>query len=372
MGCGPETRQVSAPERQRTSPVEALQLTSPDQAIVAIGQLEPAGGVIAIIAPPGDQIAALEVAENDPVQQGKLLVRLVGDQVRERELELARLQLREAQEALAAEKAIAQEQLKVAKLGVEAQSLRLTQAEEEQRRGEQPGGELDLLIQKVELARERLAKGETAQSKGLATPIMIQEQRLAVEQAEAEREGIRRKLQAAVDGAKIAFQAAQQETAVIERRIEGAGATAQLQSLEKKVEVLEEQIKVAKIKSPIDGKVLSVELKVGHPTTGVPVMRVADLTKMICRAEVPNNIVDQIKPGNRAAMTGGGLQEEIFGTVESIGQMVGAPRLSSSNPRAMVDWSSVYVVIAIDDQDHADASKYIHSQVDVWICKSSK
>jgi membrane fusion protein, multidrug efflux system len=73
----------------------------------------------------------------------------------------------------------------------------------------------------------------------------------------------------------------------------------QKESLEKKKAALEEQIRMTKIISPIDGTVDAVDIKAGSAIApGIPAIRVVNLSKLKIKAEVAEKFAPQIKTGN--------------------------------------------------------------------------
>jgi multidrug resistance efflux pump len=121
------------------------------------------------------------------------------------------------------------------------------------------------------------------------------------------------------------------------------------------------------LKSPIDGVVVAIDMAPGQPTTGMPVMRLADTSKMICRVEVPLAEIERVALNAPVKMVASGLSEPLSGRVASISQIIGAPRLPNPNPMARVDWRSALVIVDIDPLDAPRAAKMIQGQVDVGI-----
>ena len=72
----------------------------------------------------------------------------------------------------------------------------------------------------------------------------------------------------------------------------------QKESMEKKIGVLQEQLKMTKIVSPIDGIVDAVDIKVGSVVApGLPAIRVVNMSKLKVKAEVAEKFASQIKTG---------------------------------------------------------------------------
>lgn len=370
LGCDRERWAAGGGEPQLLPVVAALD-APPGEVVLAQGQLEPAGGVIPIIAPQGDRIEELAVAAEDSVTAGMVVGRLAGRATREAELAVAATQLEEARERRRAAAAAAKAELEVAAVGVKRNERQLRRAKASLARAQAPGGELELLERRLQLAEEKLAQLRQAaaepQSRRLVGATAVQQQELAVEAARAELESARREAEGAVEAAQLVLEASQKELRAAELAIESASATAPLESLAKQVDLLELRVQQAELVSPISGTVLAVDMSAGEPTTGMPVMRVADTSQMICRAEVPVAELPRIAIGAEAKMTGGGLSEPISGRVASISRVIGSPGLPSPSPLARVDWRAADVVIDIAPADAERAAQLINARVDVAI-----
>ncbi|WP_164102148.1 HlyD family efflux transporter periplasmic adaptor subunit [Candidatus Laterigemmans baculatus] len=369
-GCDRERPAAAVEEPQRLPVIAALD-APPGEAILAQGQLEPAGGVLAIVAPPGDRIEAITVAAGDAVREGMVVVRLAGRAAREAELAVAEARLAEARQTVEAETATAQARLQVAQVGVTQNQNQLRRAENYLAQARAEGGELELLERTARLAEEKLAQLRQAAaepaSRRLVSETSVRQQALAAEAARAELEAAEREAEAAVESAALALEAAEKELQASRLAIQAATATAPLASLQKQIELLQLQVANSDLISPIDGVVLAVDASSGAATSGAAVLRVADTSRMVCRAEVPIAELTRVALGAEAKMDGGGLPQPLSGRVASISRVIGAPRLPSPNPMAQVDWRAVDVVIEIDPADAEAAARVVHARVDVAI-----
>lgn len=370
LGCDRRESRAVESEPQLLPVVAALD-APPGEIVLAQGQLEPARGVIPIIAAAGDRIEQISVDAGDSVTAGMVVGRLAGRATRQAELAVAETQLAEARERRRAATAAAEAELEVAAVGIKRNQRQLRQAEASLARAQSQGGELELLERRLRLAQEKLDQLRQAaaepESRRLVGASAVQQQELAVEAARTEWESARREAEGAVEAAQLALEASEKELRAAELAIESASATAPIESLERQVELLELQVQSAELVSPISGTVLAVDMSEGEPTTGMPVMRVADTSQMICRAEVPVAELPRIAIGAEAKMTGGGFDAPLSGHVGSISRVIGSPRLPSPSPMARVDWRAADVVIDIDPSDAERAATLINARVDVAI-----
>ncbi len=370
FGCRRESSPSSSQELLQLPVIAALN-APPGTVVLAQGQLEPAAGVIPIVAPVGDRLESIDVDEGSPVTVGKELATLAGAALRQAELAVAETQLAEGKLQSTAQLATAKAKLEVARIGVTKNEMQLTEARATLQRASAEGGELDLLQRKAALATEKLNQLRVAaaepDSRRLVNESVVQQQELVVEAALAELDAAQRNGQSAVEAASLLVEASKAELNAAELQIESTSALAPLGSLEKKVDLLRLQVSSSKLKSPINGVVVAIDMAPGQPTTGMPVMRLADTSKMICRVEVPLAEIARVSLQAPVKMVASGLSEPLSGKVASISNIIGPPRLPNPNPMAQVDWRSALIIVEIDPQDAPRAAKIIQGQVDVGI-----
>ncbi len=77
------------------------------------------------------------------------------------------------------------------------------------------------------------------------------------------------------------------------------GAKSQKESLEKRMASLQEQLKMSKIVSPINGIVDAIDIKLGQATMpGIPAMRVVNMNSLKVKGEVAESYLAKVKSGN--------------------------------------------------------------------------
>lgn len=373
-GCDSQKQTKSGPAAQSSTGEGGNQSTAllPQNTVMAIGRLEPMNGVVPIVAAPGDRIEEFEVEVGVEYEDDVEVALLAGRTLLAGELATAKAKLREAEAQQEAEELAAQAKLAVAEQALEANKLRLKEAEDRLKSATSPGGEFDLLNLKIEIARDALENIEKASAPGpagrsLVTKSQLRQQELAVKAAEYELTSAKRDAQKAVEAARLLVKASELENAAVRESINAAKAGVPIMSAKKQIEQLEEQIKAAKVKTPIAGTIVSIDASVGQPTSTMPIMRIADLSSMVCRAEVPVQDLKRISMKDKAIISGGGLTSEITGTVKSISMLVGTPMRDNPNPMAPVDYKMVPVVITIDKQHVEAAAELVHSEVNVKI-----
>jgi HlyD family secretion protein len=106
-----------------------------------------------------------------------------------------------------------------------------------------------------------------------------------------------------------------------------------------------------KIRAPIDGTVLQVNINPGElatPSALQPPLLIANLATLTVRAELDERDVMQVKVGQAASVRADSFPgQEFAGTVSSIAPMVEPARLGSRSPTNRTDIDAVDVVIRL-------------------------
>lgn len=371
IGCARRSADDTAQKSVGTLPALVALGAKPGAAIVAQGQLEPTNGILPIVASPGDRVESIDVVEGQTIKDGDSLGKLASQAAKELELEIAIARRAEAKAKVNAEEATARAKLEVAKVGLRQSKQSIDQAVKSLEEAESGGGKMSLLAQQLSIAEAKLDQLRTASSDRdtgrLVTASAIEQQQLSVDQSRAELNLGRRDAQEKIADGTLSIEAAEKEIHANELAIVSAKAASGLQTMDKQIELLELQLKSIKLVSPINGVVLSIDTGPGEPTSAFPIMRLADTSQMIARAEINVADLHRIKIGAKTTVTSSAIEGTLFGNVASISRMVGSPRLPSSNPLARVDWRSAEVIIEIDAESIERAGQRIQLQVDVAI-----
>ena len=97
----------------------------------------------------------------------------------------------------------------------------------------------------------------------------------------------------------------------------------QKESLEKRLATLNEQLDMSRIKSPIDGSIDEVAIKIGQNVgPGMPAFRVVSFDKLKMRAAVSEAYVTSIKKGNKVLLTFSDINKEVEATVTFVGKTI--------------------------------------------------
>lgn len=325
------------------------------QAVVALGTIEPADGIVQVASPlVGYRIERVHVQEGQLVKQGDLLIELENSAT-QAELLLAQAQEKDAAERQQAEIAIAGERVASAELGVQqAQAARQLETDSARKR-------LELAELKANQARQDLE--HVLKLRQLAEPLaseqQVQHQRLAMEAAEAEHQAARAASQQVEQSLQFREQTAAAELRAARRSQELAQQGVGLESLKQGVRLAQLKLQQTKILSPIDGTVVDVRAHPGEIIAQQPLLQLANLAELVCIAEVEAADVPLLKPGQSAVVHSRAFGDaELSGKLERVGSAVGAANLRPLDPRQPVDRSVARAVVQLDTAHAARLISY--------------
>lgn len=332
--------------------------------VAALGRLEPAGGILAVSAVPGDLLKSLDVREGDTVTAGQIIGRLESFHLRELEVESIDAQLTEAQAREKAETNLADSRIVAAELAVEqakAKSLELASQKEQ----------VEVLRRSHELEQSKLDKIKDVSS-DLISDEEKDQQRLLVQKLEAQLSAAQATVTQLEQTSKLAVRAADADLEAAKTSKNEIKATIPTASLEVGRKVALEKQNNALIKAPIDGTILAIHTRPGEHIASQPVLQMADLGRMVCVAEVYETDVRRVRPGQSAEIHSKVFAPEVNqkglqGVVTHVGNIIAAAKLSPLDPFAQADRHVVEVRIELDAQSAKYAAELVNLQVDVTI-----
>ncbi len=333
--------------------------------VFAQGKLLPRGGIVNVLAPPGQRLATILVEENAQVVAGETeLATLASLEALAAQTDLAKAQADAAEQELSQKILAAENALQMARANTRGAELKLQQAE----------STIDLTVpnRQLEMAREQLDRIETLladpQTTVFVSRSQVQDKELAIERAAAEFRAAQRQQELAVAGARLALDSARQAEAAAERslamlqKLRDESRTAELAR-----QVAERQFTSARLVAPVSGTVLKVFVKPGEAATNTPLLQLGDLNHFECVAEIVDQFASRIAVGQRARLTHAALPRPVGGTVRGVSRIVGNSTLPNPSPLAMVDRRTVDVRIDIDDSDVPLVQRLVNLQVTVEI-----
>lgn len=418
FGCQPSVQ--DGPPQPQHSPVEVRR-------VVALGRLEPYGGVLSIGALPGQRLKSLQ----PEVQEGAVITvpsagqspertglsperkrALDGDQTVHTGIAVERANdpyllghldshaIRQTQlSALMSKRSLAEKQQQGETRLAEVQTLQAKasyrQAMAKQAEIEAQKGRLDNLREAAELTHQQY---ETLlrlhhDDPELVTPHQLARQKNQSERAMLEYEAASLSLGPTLEAAAAAVQAAKLGVDVAQTNRHQEIGQYQLAAIDMEIEAARQLVSQAELRLPqsenrgaenssgqeIQYTILKIFMQPGEFITQLPILQVGNLKRMACIAEVYEADTKQIRVGQKALLCSHAFSDNyapfansgkggISGTVRRISNIISSPGLTARNPLAPMDRSIVEVLIEIDDTDRAaihEAAQRVGLQVTV-------
>lgn len=355
--------------------------------VVALGRLEPAGGIISISALPGERIKnfAEGVAEGALVAAGADLARVESYDLRHTQLEAAETKLDMSKKQRDRDRGAAEAQLEQA-LATKAQ----TEAKYQETLAQQK--QLQNLSEAAAIAQEdyQLLERLQATDPELVTDHQLRRRRNAADRAVNEYDAAAAAYPHALEAAKRSVDAAEANVKLARRNLELAEKLDQtvVADIERRVAV--ESLNQSVLRAPkVEGgsaqfNVLRILMQSGEFVAQIPVLEIGDVSRMVAVAEVYEADAKELFVGQAAvirspAFSGkfadGGDSGGIQGKVARIGAMVASPGLTNRNPLAPSDRSVVEVRVEIDPANAAataEAARRVGLQVTVEFKEQSE
>ncbi len=337
--------------------------------IGALGRLEPEGEVFKI-APPAvgfsSRVAKILVKEGDRVKVGQPIAVMDSFPSLQAAGMQSEAQVREAEARL--------QQVKAgAKLGdINAQKATVLQAESNLQRARAEGSAAELELQKTvagaikveaeykkaEWDFERYSKlfkaGAISEGELKNRELTLITQRQALEQGKqtiAQAQKVVQQRVADAQRAELEVAAASQRLSSVAevRPTDVKQAEEQVQSAIANVQKAKADFDNAVVKSPIDGQILKLHTKENEAVGTSGIMEIGRTSQMYAVAEIDENLIGRVKPGQRAIVKSDAFAGEIIGQVVQIGQRVGKNKITSTDPVDSQDVRVVEVKIKLEN-----------------------
>lgn len=343
--------------------VSLLDSKKPNQ-VIAQGRIQPARGVVRISAIPGDRIEEILVQPGQSIRKEQLLLVMQSHQLKTLELESASLRLEEAHSMRLIKQQEADLAIDAATLKVQSASQMLSQALSQQTFARKSIDQISSLEKQIAALQELR---DTPLTRAAIGTIELESKRNELLRISSMSEQ-------AILTANLAAELAELQVAQSQKGLVAANKARSLvdrstpiASLEKQIEILQVQVQQTNLASPIDGVVVSINGEVGERAGSIPLVEVADLTSIVCVAEVHESDVAMIAINDSVEIRSSALLKSLSGRVQRIDRVVGAVQLRSPNPMARADFRAIPVWILIDPNDTQAAAQRLQLQVEVSI-----
>jgi HlyD family secretion protein len=319
---------IALPVERVPSPERVAAMASGD--VVALGRLQPAGGIVSVALPQGAgdaRIDDLRVGEGDQVRQGDVLAVLDS-------LALFEAALTGAESTLAIRRAaLAQARVQVsateAELAAQIRGAEASHAAAEQER----------------------ARVASLHARGATTQAVLEAATRTADTARADLDRLQASLTRYRPGADG-------------QQVDIALAAADLAAAEAAVAQARRDLDRAHVRAPRDGTVIEVAARTGERPPAEGLLKMGDTARMEAELEVFQVMVPRVVVGQAVSLVSGVLGDEpLAGTVARIGTLVGRQGVTADDPAANTDARVLRVTVALDEGSSRRAAAFVNLEV---------
>jgi len=298
--------------------------------VVALGRLQPAGGIVSVALPQGAGDARIDrilVDEGDIVATGDVLAVLDS-------LAIYESALTSAESTLAIRRAaLAQTRVQV-------------EATEAELRAQIRGAEATLAA-----AGRELARVTSLVERGATTQAILEGAERSASTARADLD----RLQASLTRYRPGPDGQQVDIAV---------ATADLAAAEAAVGQARRDLDRARVLAPQGGTIINVAAHAGERPPADGLLRMGDTARMEAELEVFQTMVPRVAVGQPVSLVSGVLGDApLTGKVSRVGTLVGRQSVTADDPAANTDARVLTVTVALDEASSARAAAYVNLEV---------
>jgi HlyD family secretion protein len=336
------------PSSQSTAASTPNSQNNEADAVSALGRLEPEGGVIKVSPASasfgngmgGSRVERLLVKEGQTVKPSQPLAVLDTYPSQLATAMQAEAQVKEAQARLSQVEAGAKQG------DINAQRATVQRANAELPKAEAEFSKADAEVQQAQWEFQRYQKlfqdGAIAESE-------VRNRELTWKTKEKQKQ----QAQQAVAQAKLTFEGAKQTLSSVAevRPTDVQQAAAQLQVAQANFEKAKAELDKAIVRAPAEGQVLKIHTDPGEVVSSEGILELGKTKQMYVVAEVDENYISKVKPGQRAKITGFAFPGEITGTVDRVGLQVRKNQVLNTDPADKTDARIVEVKIRLDNSE---------------------
>ncbi|MEL6468170.1 MAG: ABC exporter membrane fusion protein [Cyanobacteria bacterium J06623_4] len=335
--------------------------------VTALGRLEPDGEIINLTPPTSVQsarIAELPVEVGDQVAEGQVIAVLDN-----RDRLQAALQRAERQVD------IARANLARVEVGAQTGEIDAQIAEISRLEADQAGNiatqqaTIERIRAEVNNARDDFARYNTLYERGGISAserdsrrltLTTAEQRLAEAQATLSR--IRTTGEQQISQARATLDRIEEV-----RPVDVDSATAELNSAIAAVSEAEANLEQSYVRSPSNGQVLKIHARPGETVPSEGIATLGQTSQMMVVAEVYQDDISKVEPGQSVSVTSTAIPETLTGTVDRIGLQVEQQAVINEDPTENINAKVIEVHIELDDASSEVADDLTNLQVTAQI-----
>jgi HlyD family secretion protein len=151
------------------------------------------------------------------------------------------------------------------------------------------------------------------------------------------------------------------------RGVDVRAAQAEVNAALVAVKKAQTELNQAYIRSPITGKVIKVNTRIGEQISAQGIVDLAETERMEVIAEIYQSDIGKIREGQTATITGSAFTGEVSGKVRLIALKVDQQNIFSNQPGENFDRKVISVRIALDRENSQKVAGLTNSQVTVTI-----
>ena len=319
--------------------------------VTALGRLEPEGEIIQLTAPTSAQesrVQELLVTEGDVLEQGQVIAILDNRDLLQAALQKAEQQVK-----------IAQSQLAQVQAGAQTGDLQAQRAEIARLEADQAGNistqratiaRLEAEVQNAQIEAERyeslFQQGAVSESEQDAKQLTYTTAQRQLQEAQASLARIESAGQEQIIQAR-----ARLDSLAEVRPVDVATAEAEVQSAIATVAEAKANLDKTYVRAPLNGQVLKIHTRSGETIDSEGIATLGQTAQMFVIADVYQDDITKIEPGQPVTVTTPVLSTELQGTVQRIGLQVEAQEVINEDPAANIDAKVVEVHIQLDETD---------------------
>ncbi|MEO1125397.1 MAG: ABC exporter membrane fusion protein [Cyanobacteria bacterium J06639_16] len=335
--------------------------------VTALGRLEPEGETINLTAPTSTQesrIDQLLVKEGDRVEAGQTIAILDNRDRLQASLQQAKEQVQ-----------IARTQLAQVEAGAQSGEIQAQRAEIARLEADQVGNlstqqatvaRLEAEVQNARIEYQRneslYQRGAISASERDAKQLTYTTAQRQLQEAEAALNRIQTTSREQIAQARATLDQIEEV-----RPVDVAAAEAEVQSAIAAVAEAQADLDQAYVRSPSAGQIIEIHTQPGETIADEGVATLGQTQQMIAIAEVYQNDISEVQPGQAAEITTPVISGVLQGTVERIGLQVGQQQVVDEDPAANIDAKVIEVHIRLDEASSQKAAGLTNLQVTATI-----
>ncbi|MEL6129644.1 MAG: ABC exporter membrane fusion protein [Cyanobacteria bacterium J06627_3] len=335
--------------------------------VTALGRLEPEGEIIQLTAPTSAQesrIQELLVKEGDVVEQGQVIAILDNRDLMQAALQKAKQQVQ-----------IAQSQLAQVQAGAQTGDLQAQRAEIARLEADQAGNistqraTIARLEAEVQNAQIEAGRYESLYQQGAVSESERDAKQLTYTTAERQLQEAQASL-ARIESAgqeQIIQARARLDSLAEVRPVDVTTAEAEVQSAIATVAEANANLDKTYVRAPLNGQVLKIHTRSGETIDSEGIATLGQTAQMFVVADVYQDDITKIEPGQPVTVTTPVLDIELQGTVQRIGLQVEAQEVINEDPAANIDAKVIEVHIQLDEAARKTVAGLTNLQVTATI-----